>query len=249
MLKGQVNSFNLILGLASLTVLLYYFKKWKAVRILSVCTFLIFIVLSTGYIPRYLVSQLEYRYTPFNPSSIVQMNDTLYIQVLGGGYSLDRTLPANSMLSQVSIGRLVEGIRIARLFRNSILVLSGTSENANESLASVGRRAAITLGFDSTRVELLENPTTTQQEAEAFVERYGKGKRLVLVTDAIHMPRSVGFFLDQGIHVYPAPTNYLVKNELSSINFKWIPSVENFLMMDRVIREFFGGIKRELKGD
>lgn len=244
MLKGQVNSFNLILGLIVLTILLGYFMKWKIARLLSVCTFLIFMLISASYFPRYLVSSLESNYTP---SSIIKTNDTLYIQVLGGGYSIDERLPANSMLSLVSIGRLVEGIRIARLLNNSILVISGTSKNAMESLVAVGKRAAMSLGFDSTRVELLETPTSTQQEAEAFVKHYGKDKMLILVTDAIHMPRSVQFFLDQGILVYPTPTNYLVKNEQMSTSLKWIPSVVNFLLMDRVIQEFFVGIKGEFK--
>ncbi len=161
----------------------------------------------------------------------------------GGGYTSDSRLEANAKLSWPTLGRLTEAIRIARLFDNSILVLSGTIASGNETLASVERRAAILFGFDSTRIVTLETPGTTQEEAEAFVKYVGRNVNLILVTDALHLPLGMFFFRERGLNPYPAPTNFFIKMDENPFAFHWLPSVENMLLMDRVWREWLGSVK------
>ncbi len=245
-LKGQFNSLNFILIVLLGGFLASYLNKRKLSGGLFIFVALFFVLTSTTYLPRYLVGRMESVYQPFNRDEFDKQKDTIYIQSLGGGYTSDPRLSPPAQLSWVSLGRLTEAMRIARIFDKGILVLSGNVASGQESMALVAKQAAIQLGFDSTRIVILETPSTTQEEAEAFVHRFGKSVELILVTDAIHMPRAMQFFKAQGIKPIPAPTNYVIKKEESPINTDWIPSIENLQRMDRVWREYLGVLKGKL---
>jgi uncharacterized SAM-binding protein YcdF (DUF218 family) len=242
-LKGQLNSLNLILLLLIVGFIFHRVQKKRLARVFYIISFLFFVLTSTHYFPAYIIKKLESRYSTFNLSHYPHSKEQVYVHALGGGYTSDSRLEANAKLSWPTLGRLTEAIRIARLFDNSILVLSGTVASGNETLASVERRAAILFGFDSTRIITLETPGTTQEEAEAFVKYVGRNVNLILVTDALHLPRGMLFFRERGLNPYPAPTNFFIKMDENPFAFHWLPSVENMLLMDRVWREWLGSVK------
>lgn len=246
--KGQFTSLNFLLLLFLLAAVLHKMKYGRCSRVLFLSAVLFFIITSTGFLPRYLVNNIESNYPPFTEAGYHADHDTIYIHALGGGYISDPRLEATGQLSQVSLGRLTEALRIAHLYDKSILVLSGPAISGKRSIAWVEKRAAVLLGFDSARIFMLEDPATTQEEAYAFVKKFGRAAPPILVTDAIHMSRAVRFFNEQGIDPFPAPTNYLVKNDDNSVYLEWIPSVENFQLMDRVYREWLGSLKGYIIG-
>jgi uncharacterized SAM-binding protein YcdF (DUF218 family) len=247
-LKGQLNTLNLLILLFALPFIAALFNKVKLARIAVGAALLFYLFASTDYVPYYLVSKMESEYVPFDTPEPVKKNDSgeVFIHVVGGGYTFDRGLPSSSQLSPISLGRLVEGIRIANQICNSKLVFSGWKVSGQESMASVMRQAAISLGVDSSRVELLEEPRTTQEEANSFLRRFGKDVTLILVTDAIHMRRALDFFKQYGLDPYPAPTNYLAREDESHLILKWMPSPHNLLLMDRVLHEWLGTIKGKI---
>lgn len=242
-LKGQFNTLNFILLLC---VLSYFFRKKDKLKVsiaLAIAAFVFFILASTAYLPGYIVGRIEARYPPFDVRNYSFENDTVFIHVLGGGYTFDDRLSSQAKLSQVSLGRLAEGLRISGLIPASILVLSGNIASGDSSMASVARSAAIELGFDSARIQLLETPSTTLEEAKAFVDLHGSESNVIVVTDAVHMPRAMRFYNAYSPKAYPAPTNYLIKHDGNPFAMRWMPSVENFLLTDRLIRELLGSIK------
>ena len=242
-LKGQFNSLNFFFILIAIAFLLLRIRKKKTSRLVFIFAFIFFSVTSTAYLPRHLITNMESKYVPFVGEPFPHRDDTLFIQSLGGGYTADPRLEPTGQLSWVSLGRLAEAIRIARMFDKSILVVSGNIASGEESMASVSRKAAIQLGWEEKRIVALETPATTQQEAIAFTDRFGKKVNLIVVTDAIHMPRAMKFFREQGITPFPAPTNYLIKKDETQFSLGWIPSAENLQLMDRVWREYLGSIK------
>lgn len=245
-LKGQVNTLNLILLLCILAYLFNKLNKRRTAIAISLAALFFFILTSTAYLPSYLIHRLEDRYPYFNLTSYPHTKDTVFIHSLGGGYTLDEAIGPAAQLSLYSLGRLSEAIRIARSLPNSILVVSGNISSGDESLASVSKKTAFALGIDSVRVVMLETPATTQEEALAFVERFGIHQQVIVVTDAVHMPRAITFFKQAGIQPYPAPTNYFIKKDENPFALRWVPSVENMLLMDRIFRELFGSIKGAL---
>jgi uncharacterized SAM-binding protein YcdF (DUF218 family) len=81
-------------------------------------------------------------------------------------------------------------------------------------------------------------------------------RRVLLVTSAMHMPRSLLIFKRQGIDAIPAPTDFLVSEgelqELSSSPksaiLNLLPSVDNLEMLTAAIKEYVGIIAYGLRG-
>ena len=248
-LKGQFNTLNFIILSGVVAIVLRWKGKRTSSFIVSVFTTVIFILTSTAYLPGYRVGRMESKYPSFDLARYPQTGGPVLVHVLGGGYTFDNRLPSPGKLSGVSLGRLVEGLRVSHLFNSSMLVVSGNIASGDSSMASVARRAIIELGFDSLQIVMLETPSTTQEEAQEFVKRFGTDAHVIVVTDALHMPRAMRFFKAQGIDACPAPTNYLIKYDDNPFALRWMPSVENFLLMDRVLREWLGEVKGMVVGD
>lgn len=206
-------------------------------------TGIIFLLTSTPFLPKYLGARLEEQYLPLRPDTLPAFSSPVYIHVLGSGYALDDRLPATAQLAPVAQGRLMEGLRLLRAVPNSVLVCSAGSVFGFESQASVTRKAALLLGADSSRLRTLDTPNTTAEEAAALVQLTGRGAPLILVTDALHMPRAIALFRQQGFHPVPAPTNYRVPLAGNAPPFRWLPSINNLFLMDLVIHEWLARLK------
>lgn len=244
--KGQFNSLNLIIAMCLTTYLLYRKHKRTAALATGITTLVFFLMVSTAYVPGYFVHRMESTYPPFEVSNFALTDKKVFIHVLGGGYTADERLSGVSQLSMTSLGRLAEALRIAGKIPDSKLVVSGNIASGKVSMAAVAKNASIGLGFDSTRVIMLSSPATTLEEARAFADLSDDTDIVIVVTDAIHMPRAMRFFKDCGLDAYAAPTNYLIKFDDNPFALRWMPSAENFLLMDRVIREWLGSLKASL---
>jgi uncharacterized SAM-binding protein YcdF (DUF218 family) len=81
--------------------------------------------------------------------------------------------------------------------------------------------------------------------------------RILLVTSAMHMPRSVAIFENQGFEVIPAPTDYTVSQD-NLDNLTWhnpeglligmVPSSGNVGMTTNTIKEYIGWLVYRLRG-
>ncbi|MEQ8532779.1 MAG: ElyC/SanA/YdcF family protein, partial [Imperialibacter sp.] len=61
----------------------------------------------------------------------------------------------------------------------------------------------------------LSGALNTWEESGEFVGRFGKGTCVVIATDAIHMRRAMMLFKARGLQPIAAPTNHLIKTEIS----------------------------------
>lgn len=245
-LKGQVNTLNILILFFALPVVAGLLRRTRLARIALGIAVLMFFLASTEYVPHYLIGRMESGYSPFERSAVDSDAGEVFIHVLGGGYTFDERLPALGKLSQISLGRLAEGVRIAHQLPNSTLVFSGGRVSGSESMASVMKQAAMSFGIDARRINVLEEPRTTEEEASTFVRRYGKDVKMIVVTDAIHMRRALDFFKQYDMAPHPAPTNYLVKQSSNQYKLRWMPSSINLLLMDRVLREWLGTLKGKI---
>lgn len=213
-----------------LALLIYRLKNYnhKMFTLCRVAGILLFLVCSTSYLPKKLVDSIEKTYKPINLHQL-DNSKTYHIHVLGAGSSIDPRLPATMNLNATTLIRLVEGIRIYNHLHHAILVTSATSKNGTKSQAKIAKEAAVLLGVKKQNIQMLETPTSTMEEAIAFKEKFGTNKNVILVTSAIHMPRAVEIFTDQGIHTLPAPTDYQYKEDgfiYSGITFPTLSSLD-----------------------
>lgn len=199
-----------------------------------------FLIITTNIVPRTLVSFLEEKYPQLSDSIIRSLPDSCFIIVLGGGHSDDKNLSPNNQLSTNALGRLVEAIRIHKLLPGSTLILSGYAGESELSQAQVLFNTSLILGIDPRSMCLSSSASNTKMEAEEYLRIFGKGKRLVLVTSAIHMPRAMLIFNYYELEPVPAPVNHLIKHGSRRNPFRWIPSSASMSLMESAVHEYAG---------
>ena len=195
-----------------------------------------------------LARSLEWRYLPQG-----ELPNADVIVVLGGG-----THSALYPRQTVEVGnagdRLIYAALLYREGKADHLVLTGgrldwvsAGDSPAEDMAVLLEmlgvpRQAMWLEADSRNT--YENALNTRKILE------GKGiKRIILVTSAAHMPRSVALFEKQGLEVIPAPTDFTITQEgwddlktngLAGHILSLLPGAENLALTTQMLKEYFG---------
>ncbi len=241
----NVSLYFIIWGLTA-----YWFKrkKYKFSNLYLIIGIIALLICSTSYFPKKLIHSIEKAYQPIEVSQLDKA-ETYYIHVLGAGTSLDESLPASMNLHSTTFIRLCEGIRIYYALNNGIIVTSASTGKGLKSQAQVSKEATISLGVAEENIKILETPTTTLEEAKAFKEKFGTNKNIILVTSALHMPRAMDIFTDQGLNVIAAPTGYIYKEGGNSYNGFTFPSFRSIELMNvyhrTKLKEWYYGLTKD----
>jgi uncharacterized SAM-binding protein YcdF (DUF218 family) len=213
-------------------------KRWPRLSgILIVGSLLGLLVLSTAAGARLFVTPLEQRAIPL---AAARSTGAQAIVVLGGGRL--RNAPeygGRDSPSLIALGRLRYAAKLHRDTGLPILVTGGAPEGASESEAAVMARV---LREDfRIPVQWLEQASDNTAENAEFSARLLKQagvQRILLVTDALHMPRSQTIFTRYGLQVVPAPTTFVSHNSLSPIDF--LPSGDALRLSHYAMHEWIG---------
>jgi uncharacterized SAM-binding protein YcdF (DUF218 family) len=202
------------------------------------------LILSTAAGSRLLVAPLENRSLPVPDPALA---DAQAIVILGGGRSFaapedgDRDQPGTQTLV-----RLRHGARLYRLTGLPVLVSGGAPDRGGESEAAVMARS---LREDfQIPVRWLEGTSenTAQNAAHAVRHLREAGiQRVLLVTDAIHMPRAMQIFSTTGLSVMAAPTDFLSRKTLSAEDF--IPNPRFLRHSHYALHEWIGMLWYKLR--
>jgi uncharacterized SAM-binding protein YcdF (DUF218 family) len=203
-------------------------------------------MISFSYLPELLVSSLENRFPPLLETSELNPKDSVYILVLGSGYIPNKNLPPNDQLSFNSLGRVTEAIRLHRLLNRSLLVLPGSAQDENVNKPGLFIQVALAMGVNGNEIRLFGKHDNTQMEALDYTNKFGTKNTLILVTDAVHMPRAIFLFKKAGQSPIPSPTNHMVKFDWNNGIRDWLPSSSNIAMMEYAMHEIEGLIYARL---
>lgn len=197
-----------VFGLLLLGLLAFRFRKRWLAKFL--CGLSVAVLLASCLPPavRLAAWPLESRHRPLLSADADGLSPKLIV-VLGNGvaHPNDAAMPALTRLNDCARARLVEGVRLAGMFPEAALVVSGYGMGL-ENCADAMALAAVELGVDSGRVRALAESLDTEHEARLVAE-LAEGGRVVLATSAVHMPRSLLFFTGQGVDVVPATCDYI----------------------------------------
>jgi uncharacterized SAM-binding protein YcdF (DUF218 family) len=109
------------------------------------------------------------------------------------------------------------------------------------------------MGVEEKEISLLLTSENTMMEAFDFTYKFRTNNTLLLVKDAIHMPRAMLLFGKAGQMPIPAPTNHMVKSDLKNGISDWFPASSYIAMMEYAMHEigglvyarlFYRGVKR-----
>jgi uncharacterized SAM-binding protein YcdF (DUF218 family) len=212
--------------------------RWpRTGNVISIGALLILLALSTNAGARLIITPLE---ALARPVPAAKEANAQAIVILGGGRMKDAPEYAgHDIPNSYTLARLAYGAKLYRETPLPILVTGGTPDGAGESEAAVMAR---TLRDDfRTPVRWLEqdsnNTAENAQRSIPLLKQAGV-QRLLLVTDALHMPRAQAIFKRYGIVVIPAPTRFLSASSLSAADF--IPKASALASSHYAMHEWIG---------
>ena len=173
----------------------------RIATIMAIASLLLVYVLSLYPTAHFLVEPLEFHY----PKYAEQPVDAVI--VLGGYHRSDERLPITSLLSETSLMRLSEGIRIYRANPGAKLWLSGYHARDEISQAEAMAKVAKAFFVPDSDIVLQPQAKDTAEEALAW-STLMSDKRVALVTSAMHMPRAMYLFRQYDLEPIAAPTAY-----------------------------------------
>ena len=204
-------------------------------------------VLSIAPVAEFIASPLEYEFPKYQQQSVA------YVIVLGGYHNSDERFPISSLLSQESLMRLSEGIRIYRENPGAKLLLSGYKFHDEISNAEAMSRVAQAFGVPEADIVIAPQPKDTAEEA-AHWAHFLKAQQLkaqklagnnvnqnfALVTSAMHLSRAVYLFQYQGLQPIPAPTAYGTGGHHGTHWRDWFPSANALSLSESAWHEYLG---------
>lgn len=223
--------------------LLWFTRKQIAGKILASIASLIILLLSIGSLSDRLLKPLEYQYPPLmikEKGSVPDIQNELkvkWIVVLGGGHISDPNVPVTSRISQGSLIRLTEGVRLYRKMPGSKIVLMGGAVfdpfPEVETEAEIAKIMAV--NPDDLVLETLSKDT---EEQARFAKTIVGKEPFILVTSASHMPRSMALFLKEGMKPIAAPTHYRVLERLSRSPADFLPASGGIGKAENAVYEY-----------
>jgi uncharacterized SAM-binding protein YcdF (DUF218 family) len=174
--------------------------------------------------------------------------DVKYIVVLGGSQICDPAVTTASQFHPYFLVRLIEGIHLYRQIPGSKLILSGGNDEYEPSTnAELMKRMALSLGVKKEDILLEDRSKNTYEEVKIIKDMVGKEK-IILVTSAAHMPRSMALFKKFGMQSIAAPTNHLSKKYHKIPPDEFFPKADNLKKSEVAFYEYLALIKEKLAG-
>ena len=208
--------------------------------------FLLLYALCISPVSNALIQPLESVYAPFVYTKDL---DAQAIVVLSGGArepSVPGLLPEPN---DYSLERLVYGVALSRKLRLPLLLVGGSGDSGRPQLleAEAMARTAISIGVPVKDI-VVENSVRNTHESAKAVKRLLNKSRIILVTSAAHMKRSVAMFKKEGVDIVPAPTGYRTDRHALT-GYSFIPRIENLSTSSLALSEYLSYRWYAMRGD
>lgn len=246
------------LGLACIFMVIAFFSVWKRPTRAATCIALAVMILwlgGNGWVANGLVKSLEWQNLPL--ANVPQADA---IVVLGGSIK-PQFIPRPSIDVMESGDRVLYGAQLYREGKAPLLILSGGRIDwkgggppESEDMARLSQN----LGVPATAI--VQDPTSLNTYQNAVnvkaILQARQLKTVLLVTSAMHMPRSLAIFKKQGIDAMPTPTDFLVsEREIQEPNsspqstlLNLIPDADRLEQTTRALKEYIGLVIYRLRG-
>ncbi len=224
------------LMLAALAGALLAWRSRLAGTALAVASLLALLALSTSLVAHALIRSLE---PP--PLADAQRRGAQAVVVLAGGRLRDSPEWGGDTVSAASLRRLRFGAQLARETGLPLLLAGGNPERAARPEARL-MQAVLEREFGLAAQWVEERSDTTDENARfsaAILAPLGVS-RVLLVTDAYHMPRAQRAFARAGLDPIAAPTGYLGQSAWRPQHL--VPNAEALRVSNLALRERAAGL-------
>lgn len=231
---------------------IWRWRRWQtAVLVLA---FLVLFVAANPIFSWYFARSLEWQYLP--PETLPKAD---VIILLGGGTNISGYPQPTVNLNSAGDRILYTAWLYEQGVADHILLTSGKLPGAAESGAERMAEVLMKLGVPAEAMWLEVESLNTYENvvySRPILEENGV-ETAVLVTSALHMPRSVAIFQKQGIEVIPAPTDYeAVQADLTEddepapiyLLQRLMPNADALVLTSRTLKEYLGILIYGLRG-
>ena len=184
--------------------------------------------------PAVLILFLVSAYTPVWNGIASALAEPAVIESADAIVVLSASLLGNKTLTAESLRRAFHGIGLYRRGLAPLIILSGRERVSPPTEAEIRARLARDMGIQADAILLEETANTTREESmrigELLLSR--NARRILLVTQSLHMRRAKLVFERAGFHVLPAPSDQYPKIASGPAGRFWL--------MFRVLQETVG---------
>jgi len=229
--------------LAAGFVYLYILERRKRAVLLFICGASVLLIFSLPVTTYFLLRGLEGRYPQ------VPIYEQASAVVLLGGATVEKVPPRIYVEVNNNGNRFLHAARVFRETYSSRLVLTGgrinlTSRDTIPEAYAMFELMNELFNIDTIDMIMEYESRNTRENAiytKMALEEAGFDTDIILVTNAYHMPRSVGIFKKAGFKkVTPAPAGYLEDEELSLKPLNLLPNTMSLLKSSIALHEYYG---------
>lgn len=197
------------------------------------------LLLGNGWVADMAARRWERAYSPARPAAL--RDPPRWIVVLAGGAHAGEPRPPAAALSESSLYRVAEGVRLQRALPGAMLVLMDGTLRGTPGARSPYAAAAAAIGGDTRRMLVLAGARNTAAEARRAAGRLPQGAALYLVSDAVHLPRAELLFRRAGLAPMPAPARFFAAARGRSLRLAGlVPRAEHARTIERILHEQLG---------
>ncbi|MBF2078029.1 MAG: YdcF family protein [Synechococcales cyanobacterium T60_A2020_003] len=246
------------LGLGCVLIVVALVTMWKKPRWAAISLILALLVLGlggNGWVTTQWVRSLEQQYRP-----LAEIPEAEAIVVLGG--ATHPWIPPRPWVEVMESGdRPLYAARLYRQKKAPLVILSGGRVDwygKQRPESSDMAELMETMGVPATAIVEEPDSLNTYENAVNVKKILDQRsiKHILLVTSAMHMPRSLKIFQKQGIEAIPAPTDFLIPDPVDDareISFEArlldsLPSSKYLEQTTQAIKEHIGYVIYALRG-
>jgi uncharacterized SAM-binding protein YcdF (DUF218 family) len=177
------------------------------------------------------------------------------VAVVLGGFTNPSRAPFDRTHFNKGADRLLHALELYKLGKvKKILISGGSSRIIGKKYSEAKNIPSFLINMDVKKNDILTevNSRNTHENAlytkEMIEENYPNGAKVLLVTSAFHMTRSIGCFEKQGFNFVPFPTDSYANEFYWSPSTTIMPSTNALNYWNMIIKEWVGIIAYKLSG-
>jgi uncharacterized SAM-binding protein YcdF (DUF218 family) len=231
---------NFLIGVGLLGAILLATRFASFGRKLMVASVVLLAICGFSPLGKLLLYPLESRFPPWDaargaPDGIV---------VLGGSIDADLSAAHGAAIVRTAADRIIAAAALAHRYPNARVIFSGGNPNlvANDAREADFAGALFeSLGTPKARLMMERRSRNTEENAEfsKALAAPKDGERWLLVTSALHMPRSIGLFRKTGFNVEAYPVDWRLGERADLLTFSAI-ALDGLGRTDVAMREWMG---------
>ncbi len=208
---------------------------------LQIFSILLLLILSNSLFINFLFKNLEY------PEQEIHEKYPMGIVLGGGIFESNPLFKQNN--AQAEIDRLLAAMDLYKENKIEKILISGGNVKVNGIIGAAYNEAIsakeflIRNGIKEKDIILDLKARNTYENAvysKKILNKYKIKEKVILITSAYHMKRSIACFEKENIQFKPYPTNFYYRNDLEGIKDTIIPQGMNLEYFQMIFKEYIG---------